>query len=204
MKLPEIVKRIGYTDGEDRIYVEDYVYSYLKGLREKRELIPLRAALFGHAVRKDAIRYYFIYGACCIVEEFSFGGKEEQVRKEFFPEYELIGYVNICKNSRLLEDKGKGYFVFYEANEPMQRYLAFCFERENKRGGKKAEENTDIRESARPGRTKGGRAVGEAVKRFFYGMGILILAIAINTVNDYGRMYGFVEMTGMAAQVAEK
>ena len=33
MKLPEIVKRIGYTDGEDRIYVEDYEYSYLKGQR---------------------------------------------------------------------------------------------------------------------------------------------------------------------------
>ena len=52
MKLPEIVKRIGYTDGEERIYVEDYVYSYLNGLREKKELFPIRAALYGHVVQK--------------------------------------------------------------------------------------------------------------------------------------------------------
>lgn len=201
MKLPEIVKRIGYADGEERIYVEDYVYSYLKGLKERREIFPLRAALFGRIVKKEAVRYYFIYGACCTTEEFSCS--EEQIRKEFFPEYELIGYVNIGKNSRILEDKGKGYFVFYESNEPMQHYLAFCFERESRRGGKKAKGSTTFKESAHPERLKKSGMIGEVVKRFFYGLGIIILAIAINTINDYGRMYGFVEMTDKAARIIE-
>ena len=82
MKLPEIVKRIGYTDGEERIYVEDYVYSYLNGLREKKELFPIRAALFGHVVQKETIYCYLIYGACCVVEELAWGktGKTDQGR----------------------------------------------------------------------------------------------------------------------------
>lgn len=204
MKLPEIVKRIGYTDGEERIYVEDYVYSYLKGLREKKEIFPIRAALFGHVVLKEAVRCYLIYGACCVVEELSYGRTEEQVREEFFPECKLIGYVNINRNSQILTDKGKGYFVFYEANEPMQRYLAFCFERENKKGEGKRPENVDIKERTQHlPVARRGRTISDAVKRIFYGLGVLVLAVAISTVNDYGKMQGFVEMTGEAIRVAE-
>lgn len=201
MKLPEIVKRIGYTDGEERIYVEDYVYSYLNGLREKGEVFPVRAALFGHVVHKDAMRCYLIYGACCVVEELAQGKTEKQIGEEFFPEYELIGYVNINKNSQFLTNKRKGYFVFYEANEPMQRYLAFCFDRENRREKEKgkvtAKEHGGLFKSKKEG------TISEAVKRIFYGLGVLLLAIAISTVNDYGRMRGFVEVMGEAARMAE-
>lgn len=203
MNLPEIVKRIGYADGEERIYVEDYVYSYLNGLREKNDFFPVRAALFGHVVFKEAVRCYLIYGACCVVEELSNGKTEEQVREEFFPEYKLIGYVNINKNSQVLADKGKGYFVFYETNEPMQRYLAFCFERGNRRGDGKATENMALRKKMHLPMAKKGLAVSEMVKRIFYGLGVLVLAIAISTVNDYGKMYGFVEMAGEAVRMIE-
>ena len=201
MKLPEIVKRIGYTDGEERIYVEDYVYSYLNGLREKKELFPIRAALFGHVVQKETIYCYLIYGACCVVEELAWGKTEKQIREEFFPEYELIGYVNINKNSQFLTDKRKGYFVFYEANEPMQSYLAFCFEREKRRekenGKAAAREPVGLLKSGKTG------TISETVKRIFYGLGVLFLAIAISAVNDYGRMRGFVEVTQEAIRMAE-
>ncbi len=50
---------------------------------------------------------------------------------------------------------------------------------------------------------KRGRTISDAVKRIFYGLGVLVLAVAISTVNDYGKMQGFVEMTGEAIRVAE-
>lgn len=203
MKLPEIVKRIGYTDGEERIYIEDYVHSYLNGLREKKEIFPVRAALFGHVIQKEEIRYYLIYGACCVVEELFYGKTEGQIGKEFFPEYKLIGYVNINRNSRILEDKGKGYFVFYETNEPMQRYLACCFERENRQGEKKAAGSVDFKQEMSLPAGKSSRSMGERIRLILYGLGVLVLAMAISTINDYEKIQGFVEMTGEAVRMAE-
>ena len=95
MKLPEIVRRIGRADGEVRVYVEDYVYTYLEGLRKRKDILPLRAALFGHVIHKDNLCYYMVYGACCVVEELEYGQSEEQIRERFFEDLNLIGYVNI-------------------------------------------------------------------------------------------------------------
>ena len=47
MHLPNIVKQIGKTDGEEKVYVEDYVYTYLNELKKEKEIFPVRVALFG-------------------------------------------------------------------------------------------------------------------------------------------------------------
>lgn len=197
--MPDLVKRIGCVDEKNRIYIEDYVYSYLKGLHAKTEILPLRAALFGHVIRKENACCYMIYGASCVVEELEYGRNEEQVREEFFEDYELIGYVNIMKNKQTIPEKGKGYFIFYESNEAMQNYLSFCYEREKKRT-QKDQPVLNFADSRRENRRMCARDV---IRQIFTLIGVFVLATAVCAVNNYDKMYGFVETTGEAAQMLE-
>ena len=194
--MPNIVKRIGCVDEINRVYIEDYAYSYLNGLQAKTDILPLRAALFGHIIRKENTCCYMIYGASCVVEELEYGRSEEQVRKEFFEDYELIGYVNIIKNKRPVSEPSKGYFVFYESNEAMQNYLSFCYEREKKTKKK----DRMIEGFIKPCQEKRRACAGEMIRQIVALACVIILAMAVCAVNDYDKMYGFVEMTGEAAR----
>ncbi len=190
--MPDIVRRIGYIDEQNRVYIEDYVYSYLNGVREKADFIPLRAALFGHVIRKENAYCAMIYGASRVVEELEYGRNEEEIRKEFFEDYELIGYVNIVKNKQAVPEKGKGYFIFYESNEAMQNYLSFCYERE-KKAKKKDKLNGDF---TYPCQGKRKVCVGNLTRQIFTLAGVLILATAVCAVNDYDKMHVCVVMRG--------
>lgn len=211
MQLPDIVKQIGKTDGKERVYIEDYVYAYLHGLKsgngdlEKtvnvQRTFPVRVALFGHAFRKEERKFYLIYGASSVIEELENGKNEEQIRKEYFGEYELIGYVNIYGGGQKMPGRKDGYYIFYEKNESMQNYLLSCYER-------KTTENTLRRQSLYPMKTpvkKEGKTggIGDTIRRFFYGGCIIILAVAITAINDYHKMHGFMETADRAIAFTE-
>ena len=134
MKLPTMVKQIGAVDGNEKVYIEDYVYAYLNELKAEKKNLPLRAALFGHVYHKENQTFYLVYGAVSIVDELAYGRSEEQVRKEYFEEYELIGYVNIYGNKQELPGKKDGYYIFYDKNEAMQNYLLFCYRQMKRKG----------------------------------------------------------------------
>lgn len=199
MKMPDIVKRIDCVDDKNRVYIEDYVYSYLNGLQAKTDIFPLRVALFGHVIQKENACSYMIYGASCVVEELAYGRNEEQVQKEFFEGCELIGYVNITRNKQPVSENGKGYFVFYESNEAMQNYLSFCYEREKK--SKKRDEV--IENFTRPCQENKKTCAVERLRQIFTLTLVVILAMAVCAVNDYDKMYGFVEMTEEAVHGME-
>ena len=188
MQLPEMVRLVGKINGEDRVYMEDYVYTYLHDLKMDWEKVPIRVALFGHVYQKEDRNFYMIYGAASVIDELANGRDEEQVRKDFFSEYELIGYVNIYGNKQKWPGKKNGYYIFYESNEPMQNYLIACFERKRRRA--------DVIK-------KTPFSFGDAIKRLFYGAGILLLTLAVTTINDYDKMHGFVEAAGRAVIMAE-
>lgn len=188
MQLPEMVRLVGKISGEDRVYMEDYVYTYLHDLKLKVDKIPIRVALFGHVCRCENRKIFMIYGAASVIEELECGRDEEQVRQDFFEEYELIGYVNIYGNKQEWPGKKNGYYIFYESNEPMQNYLIACFERKKRK--------TAVIESP-------AFSLGDAIKRLFYGVGILLLTLAVTTINDYDKMYGFVETADRVVTMAE-
>lgn len=197
MQLPEIVKQVGKANGRERVYVEDYVYTYLRELKKEAGVLPRRVALFGHVYHKRECNFYMIYGAASVVDDLERGRNEEQVRKEFFGDYELIGYVNIYTGRRDLPGKKEGCYIFYEKNEPMQSYLLSCYEKRNKE-----------QESAGTQKNRGQRyglpySIKDTAKRIFYGGCIIILAIAVTTINDYNKMNGFVEAAGKAITFAE-
>lgn len=188
MQLPEMVRLVGKINGKDRVYMEDYVYTYLHDLKLEWDNNPIRVALFGNVYRSESRKIFMIYGAASVIEELKYGRDEEQVRQDFFKEYELIGYVNIYGNKQKWPEKKNGYYIFYDSNEPMQNYLIACFERKKRKAG--------VMESP-------AFSLGDAIKRLFYGVGIFILTLAVTTINDYDKMYGFVEAAGRAVIMAE-
>ena len=200
MQLPDIVKQIGKADEKERVYIEDYVYTYLHGLGKKTEAgnfennaggqrtFPMRAALFGHAFRKEECKFYLIYGAASVIEELENGKNEEQIRREYFTEYELIGYVNIYGGGQRMPGPKEGYYIFYEKNEPMQNYLLSCYERRKK---------IPVRKEVKAGR------IGNVIRRFFYGGCIIVLALAATSINSFHKMHGFVERADRAIALME-
>lgn len=215
MQLPTMVRQIGKINGDERVYLEDYVCTYLNELKRKREGFPLRVALFGHAFRKEDRKFYLIFGAASVIDELEYGRNEEQVRREYFEEYELIGYVNIYGNKQKMPGPKDGYYIFYDRNEAMQNYLIFCYERSEKhgdgekdkadKGNKKETEDTGktAEELIHLHRKHSLFSIGDMIKRLIYGSCVIILALAVSAINDYHKMYGFVEMTGRAAALAE-
>lgn len=192
MKLPVIVKRIGETEEESRIYIEDYVYSYLKELKNRKEILPLRAVLFGHTCSKEQKNFYFIYGAACVADEMEKGRDEEQIRELFFPECERIGYVNVHGESLQSPEKKPSCLVFYDSNEPMQNYLLSCYNRELSEDVS-AEEKEELKSIWEMPEKKTVVSAGTFWKKIFGIFMLLLLAMAVTTIDEYGKMYGFVE-----------
>ena len=139
-----------------------------------------------------------------MVEELENGKNEEQIRKEYFDEYELIGYVNIYGNKQELPGKREGYYIFYEKNEAMQGYLLACYERKNKERTRRLQgRGNRYRELVRPERRKAVFSLAETIKKLLYGECIVILALAVTAINDYNKMNGFVEAADRVITLTE-
>ena len=63
MDLPKNVTQIGEADAACKIYVEDYVVSYLKQLNPLARDKTMAAALYGKRKSEDGKNYLFVYGA---------------------------------------------------------------------------------------------------------------------------------------------
>lgn len=210
MRLPWIVRQIGNASGKDRIYIEDYACSFLENCRKEESLLPVRVALYGYALQKGESHIYLIYGVSHIVAELQQGRSQEQIREMFFPEYELIGYVNLYAGQTMLENpasqdtSGKaGFFIFYENNEAMQNYMIFCNKRkqrisENHRSGVK--EDKHLRVKGESGRRQG-KWTG-FFQIFLLAVLILLTATASLAIGDYTAMREFALMAARALQGA--
>lgn len=141
MELPKNITQIGETNPHCKVYVEDYVISYIKRLNSYAGDKALAVALYGIRKEEAGVTYCFFYGAC----KLDFLQKEcrhlsqavlqeaEKRRVKYFPEYAFLGYklldgemiesFHICEQNvcRSIE----GYAQFYEKND---RMLAFMLE----------------------------------------------------------------------------
>lgn len=139
MELPKNITQIGQSDSRCKIYVEDYVISYLKQLNFPAQNKDIAVALFGKRQVEKDITYTFFYGACKLdflqreTRHLSQAQQQEieKLRKKYFPEYELQGYRIL--NGEMIEgfhiyDQGicryiNGYAQFYEKNDSMLAYM---------------------------------------------------------------------------------
>lgn len=117
LKIPKNVMQIGTGSPNVKLYMEDYVHTFLERCQGKETCLA-----FGQQEEKDGIRYYLIYG----VE------KETDFRRGNFPYFqklERIGKIEKKEASvRFWSVRGEeiqigGYFIFYEQNEEMQAYM---------------------------------------------------------------------------------
>ena len=151
MELPKNITQIGETDHSCKIYVEDYVISYIKQLNRYAKDKQLAVALYGTRKEEGGVAYLFFYGAC----QLNFLQREsrhlsqavqqesEELRQKYFPQHTFLGYRLL--NGEMVEgfhvcEQGTcryiaGYAKFYEKNDSM---LAFMLE--NRRETAKPEE----------------------------------------------------------------
>lgn len=139
MELPKNITQIGEINHSCRIYVEDYVISYIKQLNGQATDREQGVAMYGVRREEDGITYLFFYGASrlnylqretrhlsqAVLQE------AEKARKKYFAEYEFLGYRLL--NGEMVEgfhvyEQGvcryvEGYAQFYEKNDNMLRFM---------------------------------------------------------------------------------
>ena len=135
MELPKNVTQIGESDKGCKIYVEDYVISYIKQLNQLARNKDMAVALYGTRRHEKDITYIFIYGACKLdfiqreIRHLSQAQRQEieRLRRKHFAELEFQGYRLL--NGEMVEGFHiyeqdicryvGGYAQFYEKNEAM-------------------------------------------------------------------------------------
>ena len=100
MDLPKNITQIGEINRSCKIYVEDYVVSYIKQLNGHALDKELAVGMYGVRREEGGITYLFFYGAC----KLNFLQREtrhlsqavlqeaEKTRKKYFAEYDFLGY----------------------------------------------------------------------------------------------------------------
>lgn len=139
MELPKNITQIGETDKSCKIYMEDYVVSYMKQINRYAEDKSIALALYGRRSSEQSVSYNFIYGAAKLTflqreaKHLSQAQNQEitKLQKKYFPECEFIGYIilngEMIEGMYLQEVSGcryvKGYACFYEKNDYMLGYM---------------------------------------------------------------------------------
>lgn len=139
MELPKNIVQIGNPDKHYRIFVEDYVISYMKQINRNLNGGQAGVALYGKKNVEEEQRYYFFYGASEIsgLEErgtYLSDMEREQIeacRKEFFGEMEFLAWTTLggeMPDGFYLLEQGRGllingYASFFEKNDNMLNFM---------------------------------------------------------------------------------
>lgn len=148
MELPKNIVQIGKPDKTHKIFVEDYVVSYIKQLNKSCEGRAVGLALYGRFYEEEGHRYYFLYGASVITGLEHRGPYLTQVEKEeiadvgkrYFEEYDFLAWCSVKEEPVdgfyvMVQGKGievNGYACFYEKNESMLNYMLLLSRQEKK------------------------------------------------------------------------
>lgn len=139
MELPKNITQIGEADKHCKIYVEDYVVSYIKQINGMAQNKDIAIALYGRKTAEDGVTYLFAYGSAKLnflqkaVRHLSQAQEQEieKLRKKYFPEMTFLGYQIL--NGEMVEGFQiceqdicryvAGYAQFYEKNDSMLAYM---------------------------------------------------------------------------------
>lgn len=185
MELPKNITQIGEVGRDCKIYVEDYVISYMKQLNRAAQDKDMAVALYGKRQEENGIAYYFMYGACKLdflqreVRHLSQAQRQEieGCRKRYFKELAFVGYgllngdmiegFYVCEQD--LCRYISGYAQFYEKNDLMLAYMLDVREEAqpeqvNQEKYEEVKRRQEERRAAseRPARSSGNRSRDEA------------------------------------------
>ena len=139
MELPKNITQIGEADKHCRIYVEDYVVSYIKQMNGMAQNKDIAIALYGRKTEEDGVTYLFAYGSAKLnflqkpVRHLSQAQEQEieKLRKKYFSEMIFLGYQilngEMVEGFQICEQEicryVAGYAQFYEKNDSMLAYM---------------------------------------------------------------------------------
>ena len=139
MELPKNITQIGEADKHCRIYVEDYVVSYIKQMNGMAQNKDIAIALYGRKTEEDGVTYLFAYGSAKLnflqkpVRHLSHAQEQEieKLRKKYFSEMSFLGYQilngEMVEGFQICEQEicryVAGYAQFYEKNDSMLAYM---------------------------------------------------------------------------------
>ena len=138
MELPKNITQIGEADKHCRVYVEDYVVSYIKQMNGMAQNKDIAIALYGRRTTENGVAYLFAYGSAKLnflqkpIRHLSQAQEQEieKLRKKYFPENDIFrisdpewrdgGRLRICEQE--ICRYVAGYAQFYE-NDSMLAYM---------------------------------------------------------------------------------
>lgn len=143
-QLPKNVRQIGNVSDSSKIYVEDYVDTFMNQLSEKVDQKPLGAFLVGEIVQEENEDYIYVYGAIQMKEVLQKGRDifiEDatwkngcELCKQYFGNAEILGWFltnagqaletnhNILKVHQRLFSREKSIFVVRDSREKEEKY----------------------------------------------------------------------------------
>lgn len=123
-KLPKNIRQVGETEGQNRIYLEDYVYTYVRKALEKRSSQAVAGFLTGTWEDRSIGRCYFIKGAMVVegllaakesdIEGTPLWKKNRELAEYYFPGQEFVGW--------FLHSREEGFFDETE-KQTMHRHM---------------------------------------------------------------------------------
>lgn len=148
-EFPKNVKQIGNVCDEPKIYVEDYVDTYLNQLKEKAAENPVGAVLTGEILSMDGQDVVYVAGALKLHEIEADGGsviirdevweKLEEEKQSFFSGQEIVGWCLLSSDHPMGMGRAVGkvherlfsrentVFIWKDPSEPEEIFYANKF-----------------------------------------------------------------------------
>lgn len=148
-QLPKNVRQIGNVCDEPKIYVEDYVDTYLGQLREMAADKPIAAALAGEITTYEGQAVVYISGALLMKDvevngtEIELGDNSKEAiegeRKEYFPNTQIVGWCLLETGHPMSLNRGAGklhgkmfadentVFIWKDAIERDEMFFAYKY-----------------------------------------------------------------------------
>lgn len=156
-QFPKNVRQIGNVSDEPKIYIEDYVETYLNQLRERAAQEPVGVLLTGEILKQEDVDVVYVCGAVQM-EEVEVNGTEivigeetwkklEEEKKEYFPSGEMVGWClletghpmglnrSVMKIHQKMFPKANSIFVWKDAIEHEELFYAYKFQELMQMGG---------------------------------------------------------------------
>ncbi len=148
-ELPKNVRQIGNVCDSSKIYIEDYVDTFLNQLCEKVDQDSIGAFLVGEIVKDKDEDYIYVYGAIRM-QELIQKGKDVFINettwkhacetcKQYFDDAEILGWFltsngqaletnhNLMKIHQKFFPREKSVFVLKEAKDKEEKYFVYKF-----------------------------------------------------------------------------
>ena len=187
-ELPKNVRQIGNVSDSSKIYVEDYVDTYLCQLCEKTDQALSGAFLIGEIVQEGEEDYIYIYGAIQM-KGLQIKGKDVavgeetwkdacEISKKYFGSAEILGWFlcgtglglevthNLQKIHQKLFSREKSILILKEAREKEEKYFVHKFKNLMESAGHYIyyEKNNEMQDYMIASRKKSGMTPSEIIE----------------------------------------